>query len=94
MKRFFKKAWIGVLAIATLIVGACCSQKTVEVNGEKLTKQELKARIDQLKAIVEEREMSCVYGPPEIIAEYGNETRRLRGELDELQRKLDDFGKQ
>ena len=81
------------MAIATLIVGACCTQKTVEVNGEKLTKQELKARIDELRAIVEEREMSCVYGPPEIIAEYGRETSRLRGELNELQRKLDDLDK-
>lgn len=93
MKRIFKKTWIGVLAIATLIVGACCSQKTVEINGEKLTKKELQARVDQLRAIVEEREMSCVYGSPEIIAEYGRETGRLRGELNELQRELDNFGK-
>ena len=93
MKRFFKKTWIGVLAIATLIVGACCTQKTVEVNGEKLTKQELKARIDELRAIVEEREMSCVYGSPEIIAEYGRETGRLRHELDSLQNELNNYDK-
>lgn len=93
MKKVFKKTWIGVLALATLIVGACCSSKTVEINGEKYTKKELKARVDQLKAIVEEREMSCVYGSPEIIAEYGRETGRLRQELNTLQQELDNFGK-
>lgn len=93
MKKSIKKAWIGVLALATLVVGACCSHKTVEINGETYTKKELKARVNQLKAIVEEREMSCVYGSPEIIAEYGRETARLRGELNELQKELDNFGK-
>lgn len=93
MKRTFRKAWIGVLAFTTLVVGACCSSKTVDVNGQQMTKKELKARVDELKAIVEEREMSCVYGSPEIIAEYGAETRRLRSELNELQEKLDNFGK-
>ena len=93
MKKSFRKVWIGVLALTTLVVGACCSNKTVEVNGQKMTKKELKARVDELRAIVEEREMSCVYGSPEIIAEYGRETRRLRSELDELQEKLDSFGK-
>ena len=91
MKKTFKKAWIGVLTVATLIVGACCAHKG---SGEqKISKRELKARIAELKAIVEDREMSCVYGSPEIIAEYGNETRRLRQELDSLQRELDNFGK-
>ena len=93
MKRSFRKAWIGVLAITALVVGACCSNKTIEVNGQKMTKKELQARVDELKAIVEEREMSCVYGSPEIIAEYGRETSRLRNELNELQEKLNNFGK-
>ena len=93
MKRSFRKVWIGVLAFATLVVGACCSTKTVDVNGQKMTKKELQARVDELRAIVQDREMSCVYGSPEIIAEYGKETRRLRNELDELQKKLDEFDK-
>ena len=76
MKRTFKKAWIGVLAIMALIVGACCSNRTVDINGQKMTKKELKARVNELKAIVEEREMSCVYGSPEIIEKFGQETSR------------------
>ena len=93
MKRRIKKAWIGVLAITALIVGACCSNRTVDINGQKMTKKELKARVNELKAIVEEREMSCVYGSPEIIEKFGKETSRLRNELNELQQELDNFGK-
>ena len=87
MKKSFKKAWIGVLALSTLIVGACCTHR------EGMSKRELKARIAELKSIVEEREMSCVYGSPEIIEEYGRETRRLRQELDSLQNELDNYCK-
>lgn len=91
MKKIFKKTWIGVIALATLIVGACCTHKTT--NDDKMSKKELQERIAQLKSIVEEREMSCVYGSPEIIAKYGQETRRLRQELDSLQNVLDNYDK-
>lgn len=91
MKGIFKKTWIEVVALATLIVGACCSSKNT--NDNKMSKRELKERIAELKAIVEEREMSCVYGSPEIIAKYGRETGRLRYELDSLQKELDNYGK-
>ena len=91
MKNVFKKTWIGILAIATVIVGACCSGK--QSSDDKPSKRELKERIAQLKAIVKDREMSCVYGSPEIIQEYGRETRRLRAELDSLQNELDNYGK-
>lgn len=91
MKTVFKKAWIGVLALATVIVGACCASKNS--NNDKPSKSELKQRIAQLKEIVKDREMSCVYGSPEIIQEYSRETYRLRQELDSLQRELDNYGK-
>ena len=91
MKGIFRKTWIGIVALATFIVGACCSNKTTSEN--KMTKKELKERIAELRAIVQDREMSCVYGSPEIIAEYGRETGRLRHELDSLQNELDNYGK-
>ena len=93
MKKRVNKLWVAIIAAAALVVGACCSNKTVEINGEQLTKRELRARIDSLRAIVEDREMSCVYGSPEIIEEYGRETRKLREELNILQQELDNFGK-
>lgn len=91
MKKIFQKTWIGVVAVAAIIVGACCSNKKTSDN--KMSKKELKERIAELEAIVKEREMSCVYGSPEIIAEYGQETRRLRHELDSLQNELDNYNK-
>lgn len=90
MKSVFKKIWVGVLAVATMVTGACCSSKGTD---SKPSKREIKARIAQLKTTIEKREMSCVYGSPEIIAEYGQETARLRRELDSLQNELKNYGK-
>ena len=92
MKRVFNKVWIGMLALFALIIGACCSNQSTD-NPNKMTKKQLKERIAKLKAAVEDREMSCVYGSPEIIAEYGRETARMRWELDSLQNELDNYGK-
>ena len=91
MKNIFKKAWIGGLALAIVIVAACCSSKNT--SNDRPTKRELKHRIAELRSIVEEREMSCVYGSPEIIQEYGRETNRIRHELDSLQNELDNYDK-
>ena len=92
MKRVFNKVWIGMLALFALIIGACCSNQSTD-NPNKMTKKQLKERIAKLKAAVEDREMSCAYGSPEIIAEYGRETARMRRELDSLQNELDNYGK-
>ena len=103
MKRIKKKIWIGIMAAIAVIVGACCSHKNSPTNNEdpanpesnehKMTKKELKERIAQIRARVKEREMSCVYGSPEIIQEYGRETQRLRMEADSLQNVLDNDDK-
>lgn len=93
MKKSLRKVWVGILALSALVVGACCSTKTVEINGETMTKKELKERIEQLRACVEDRENSCVYGSPEIIQEYGQETLRMRYELQELEEEYKNFGK-
>ena len=41
---------------------------------------ELQERIAELRAVIREREGSCVYGSPEVIEEYSRETNRLRTE--------------
>lgn len=51
-------------------------------------RSELRERIKQLQETIQRRESSCVYGSPEIIQQYGAETRRLRQELDSLQKEL------
>lgn len=49
---------------------------------------ELLERISSLRSTIFERENACVYGSPEIIEEYGRETRRLRGELEKIEKEL------
>ncbi len=53
----------------------------------------LQQRIADLQQVLQYREGACVYGSPEIIQEYGEETRRLRQEVEDLNeqlRKLDE----
>lgn len=104
MKRTMKKVWIGIVAALAVVAAACCSHKNTqkdpepdpanqESNEHKMTKRELKERIAEIRERIKEREMSCVYGSPEIIQEYGRETMRLRHEADSLQNLLDNYGK-
>lgn len=109
MKRFLKKSWIAILALATTVVAACSSSRHTgktddpqnnnpSVNSDDNTstndtitaqRAEVQRRLEELRKVIEEREMSCVYGSPEIIQRYGEETQRLRSEADSLQNLLD-----
>ena len=66
------------------------SAKQLEMKQKRVTLME---RLDQLRNALREREGACVYGSPEIIEEYGRETRRMRQEVEELQKQLDELGK-
>lgn len=83
MKSVFRKAWLALVALSVVVVGACCSYRNR--SDIKLVKD----RIAELKERLSEREMSCVYGPPEMIQEYGRETSRMRTELEELEKELE-----
>ena len=87
MKRVFKKAWIGLLGTAIIVIGACCSHR----NSPEV--KDIKARIAELQENLKVREMSCVYGPPEMIREYGRKTEEMRHELDSLQAELEKMQK-
>lgn len=108
MKKFFKKSWIAILALATTVVAACSSSKTTNktentqnntpANNEvkpsesdtlATQRANVQARIDELRKVIKEREMSCVYGSPEVMKRYGAETQRMRNEADSLQNLLD-----
>ena len=70
------------------------SEDPNKVNNEtqvKPSKKELKNRIEEIRARIQQREMSCVYGSPEIIENYARETQRLRKEADSLQYMLDHY---
>ena len=49
---------------------------------------EMQERLEKLRAIIHDREMSCVYGSPEGLKEYSAHTRELRQEADSLQNVL------
>lgn len=91
--------WIGLLSgIATLtacnVVGPqpCYygppptdpTEDTVQTDRKEMLRQ----RIAAIRDIVEERRNSEIYGPPEMIEEYGRETRRLEAEADSLEVEL------
>lgn len=74
----------------------------IEQSTEKLRKREkevenfmktkeLRMRLESLMATIREREGSCVYGSPEIIEEYGRETRRMRQEAEEIRKQIEDI---
>lgn len=44
--------------------------------------------IENLRRTIKEREMSCVYGSPEVIREHAENTRAMRAEADSLQKVL------
>ena len=48
----------------------------------------LQERIAELQKAIKRREGACVYGSPEIIQEYGEETRRMKSELEGLRNEL------
>ena len=53
----------------------------------------LQEQIAELQKVITRREGSCVYGSPEIIQQYGEETRRLKSELEDLRNQLRDLDK-
>lgn len=57
----------------------------LEKSAQRLTLQQ---RIAELQAALQMREGACVYGSPEVIQRYGEETQRMRTELSDLQDQL------
>ena len=83
MKKVVRTVWIGALS-GLAFLAACFTTKG-------LTKAEKKQLIhdrDSIQGILTRREGAAVYGSPEIIAEYGAETMRLRYELDSINQRL------
>jgi hypothetical protein len=51
-------------------------------------RKELQEQLDQLMQAIQRRETSCVYGSPEIIQRYGEETRRMRQQAEDIQQQI------
>ena len=69
----------------------------LEASSRRLRLQERRAelleQLASLRAVIYERENSCVYGSPEIIESYGRETQRLRGDAEKIEKELNELGK-
>ena len=55
------------------------------------TRQTLYQELEELQRVIESRENSCVYGSPEIIRKYGEETNRLKKEAQDLRQRIKDL---
>ena len=85
MKKFTRTIWIVILSGLALL-GACRSHKGLT----KAERAQLVKERDSIQEILASREGACVYGSPEIIQQYGQETRRLRDQLNELNTRLEE----
>lgn len=65
-----------------------------DVDLEKSARRvELQERLAQLQSELMRREGACVYGSPEIIEEWGNETNRMKQEMEAVRKELKDLDK-
>lgn len=64
---------------------------TIEMNTKTQRRQQLQQRLDSIRDILQERLNAEVYGSPEIMEEYGRETRRLKAEADSLANELEEM---
>lgn len=87
MKKFGRTIWVGILA-GLAFLGACASHKGLS----KSERASLEHQRDSIQEVLTRREGSCVYGSPEIIQAYGEETQRLRNQLNEINARLGEDG--
>lgn len=85
MKKFGRTIWIAILS-GLAFLGACASNKGLT----KAEREQLVKERDSIQQIIAVREGSCVYGSPEIIKAYGDETQRLRNQLNEIKTRLEE----
>ena len=104
MKKIIRTVWIGLLSGMAMLTASCCTQNKVnktEQNTEQnndqnpVTKkqmvEQLHQQLDSINYIIRQRESACVYGSPEIIQQYGEETRRLKKEAEDIVNKIKDL---
>lgn len=101
MGRWFRKLWIGLLS-GTAALAACnlfspppcyygpppVNPTDSVVNARNEKRETLRQRIDDIHSILEERQHSEIYGPPEMIEAYKRENQRLQAEADSLEQEL------
>ena len=83
MKKIVRTVYISALS-GLAFLAACCTTKGLS----KAERKQLTKERDSIQDMLTRREGAAVYGSPEIIANYGLETLRLRSRLDSINYKL------
>ena len=55
---------------------------------------QLQQQLDSINNIIHRREGACIYGSPEVMEQYRNETLRLHKEASRIQKQLEDLEKE
>lgn len=63
------------------------------LNEKEQQRQELMDRLEVLQNTIRRREGACVYGSPEVIQRYGEETRRMKQEAQAIQKQIEELDK-
>lgn len=83
MKKSVRTIWIALLAGMAFLT-ACFSSKGLT----KAERAQLIQERDSIQQILTRREGASVYGSPEVIKAYGEETQRLREQLKDINARL------
>ncbi len=57
-------------------------------------REQLQQQLDSISNILRRREGACIYGSPEVMERFRNETNRLKTEAAEIQKQLEDLDKE
>ena len=90
MKKVARIVWIGLLSGLAFLAACKSHNNTSQV---KKQRAELTRQLDSINEIIQRRATACVYGSPEVIQEYGRETRALKEKAQEIQKQLDELDK-
>lgn len=85
MKKFGRTIWIGILA-GFAFLSSCGFNRGLS----KTDRANLEHQRDSIRQVLKSREGACVYGSPEIIQAYSEETQRLQSQLNEINARLGD----
>ena len=81
MKKVINAIRMGVF-VGLAFVFACCSSP------KDKKREQLRDQINQIQETLTRRSTEVVYGPPEMMEERAEQSRRMEAELDSLKREL------
>jgi hypothetical protein len=81
-------------SIPPCVYGPPTSDPTYQEYMMKHRRNDLMDQLEQLEKAIKRREGACVYGSPEVIQRYGEETRRLRSEAESIRQQIEEIDKE